>query len=89
MATVKAPNTNFTGTTASTPFAEGVAYNVHNSHLLDWFEQNGYEVVYEDGDEVDDAEDIKGLDDTVDGETGTTTKSKSKRTSKSAKGKSK
>lgn len=40
---VYAPNKQYTGTSASVPFCNGVG-ETDNSHLLEWFRSHGYEV---------------------------------------------
>lgn len=93
MAKVYAPNEDFTGTTASTPFAGGVAHDVRNPHLLSWFESRGYRVEHDEGEEVvdegeevvdgveenEDTKDIEGTDGDLDGGEGNTSKPKSKK----------
>ncbi|WP_394523674.1 hypothetical protein [Lacrimispora sp. JR3] len=40
---VYAPNKQYTGTSASVPFCNGVG-ETDNPHLLEWFRSHGYEV---------------------------------------------
>jgi hypothetical protein len=43
MAKIHAPNKNYTGITATVPFAAGVG-ETSDEHLLAWFNEHGYEV---------------------------------------------
>lgn len=43
MAKVYAPNKDYTGVTASVPFANGVGETT-DPHLLSWFAEHGYDV---------------------------------------------
>ena len=47
MAIIKAPNQEYTGLSAGVTFINGVG-NTDNMHLIEWFKENGYEVVEED-----------------------------------------
>lgn len=43
MAKIYAPNKEYTGVTASVPFANGEGSTV-NPHLIKWFKDHGYDV---------------------------------------------
>ncbi len=51
MAIIKAPNQEYTGLSAGVTFINGVG-NTDNTHLIEWFKENGYEV-------IEDSEDTK------------------------------
>jgi hypothetical protein len=51
MAIIKAPNQEYTGLSAGVTFINGVG-NTDNMHLIEWFKENGYEVVEEDSEDT-------------------------------------
>lgn len=51
MAIIKAPNQKYTGLSAGVTFING-AGKTDNTHLIEWFKENGYEVIEEDSEDT-------------------------------------
>ena len=51
MAIIKALNQKYTGLSAGVTFING-AGKTDNTHLIEWFKENGYEVIEEDSEDT-------------------------------------
>lgn len=58
MAIIKAPNQKYTGLSAGVTFING-AGKTDNTHLIEWFKENGYEVIEEDSEDIKKAKKAK------------------------------